>query len=328
MKGKIKINKVFVKRMIQLACIIVFIFSAKSIIKYQLMTKSTRDNQKNLAKIYEASQTSTPESSKEPEATPQVSAPPVKVVFTDPPQAPKKASIHDKATLIPENKKEPVITATPEPAMSDKFVSLYRINDDVKGWLKLNSVHGVDFPVVHKDNEFYLNRDFYQKHNAGGTAFLDVECSILPKSDNLIIHGHNMKNGTMFGKLYTLLNLETLKSDPFAYFDTLYEQGVYVPYSVSVVSLNPKDANYASIYETNFSGDEAKAFYINELRSLSYFNFPIDVSPRDELLTLITCHGGNNEQRLVVAYRRLRSNENQAELLEHIRNNTQLSGKK
>lgn len=328
MKSKKPVNMFLIKRIIQLVCVVIFVFSAVSIVRYYIMTENTKKNQMALLEVYNGEVSTQSPAPQSAEPAPVNTLMPVKVVFTEPPQAPKRASIHDKATMVPKKQEARNAKVTPEPAMGDKFISLYRINNDVKGWLKLNSVYSVNFPVVHKDNEFYLNHDFYTKKNAGGTAFLDAECSILPKSDNLIIHGHNMKNGTMFGKLYTLLNPELMKREPFAYFDTLYEQGIYVPYAIGVVSLKPSDASYAPIYETKFSGDDDKGYYIRELRNISAFNFPIEVSTDDELLTLITCHGGNNEERLVVAYRKLRENENENELKQHIAKNLRLSGKK
>lgn len=322
------------RRLIQIVCVLAFVFSAISIIRYQLMTASQKKLQQELRQEYrqaeekqEETQENNAEDSKEQGESDIRRAKLPEVVFSSAPNTPVPLGMQARATLVPTAPVQKV-EHTPEPAMHEKFVSLYRANSDVKGWLKLDSVSSVDFPIVHKDNDFYLHRDFYWRKNAGGTAFLDESCSIIPKSENLIIHAHNMKNGTMFGKLYTLMKPEVFKQAPLANFDTLYENGVYVPYAVSVVSLRYEDAHFTSIYDVDFSGNQEKGDYIENLRNLSVYNIPVDVTSEDELLTLITCHGHEDRERLVVAYRKLRDSEDPEEIKKHISTHVTLSSRR
>lgn len=55
--------------------------------------------------------------------------------------------------------------------------------------------------VQGKDNEEYLHMDYNKKKSSSGTIFLDHGCDKSFISDNNIIYGHHMKNGTMFAKL-------------------------------------------------------------------------------------------------------------------------------
>lgn len=209
---------------------------------------------------------------------------------------------------------------TPEPAMGERFVPLYKRNKDVVGWLKMGAVQEIDFPVTHRDNEYYIDHDFYGRSSPAGTVFLDESNAILPRDENLILHGHNMKNGTMFGKLSRLLNLEILKQEPLVSFDTLYEQGVYAPYAVSVVSLDPGSDRYFQLVENNFDTEQQRSDYVQALTGYSAFALPVDVINSDELLTLATCHGDEDTERLIVAYRKLRSGESAEDIRSAIRN--------
>ena len=290
-----------------------FIAALVMIINYVSMTRQTVQTQQELQAAYHQTQ--------EPQMTAAALAPLPIVSYSPPPAAAEETPRPVSATQIPVQQHVQA-ALTPEPAMADRFVSLYKRNQDVVGWLKLESVQEIDFPITKRDNSFYVNHDFYGRSNAGGTAFLDMSCSVLPRAENFIIHAHNMKNGTMFGKLNHLLNLETLIQKPLASFDTLYEQGLYVPYAVSVVSIDPDSDKYFPVIEPEFLSDSARDDYVRLLVSYSAYAMPVDVLMEDELLTLVTCHGNEQSERLVVGYRKLRGNETAYEVEETIRRAT------
>lgn len=73
-------------------------------------------------------------------------------------------------------------------------------NADCIGWLSIDGTN-ISYPVMHTPEEpqKYLRRSFYGQHSQSGVPFLDGRCDI--QSTNLIIYGHNMRNGTMFSDL-------------------------------------------------------------------------------------------------------------------------------
>ena len=79
---------------------------------------------------------------------------------------------------------------------------LFSENPDFIAWINIQGTK-LDYPVMHtpKQPEKYLRLDFHQKYSRHGVPFLDGRCTL--ESDNLIIYGHNMKDGTMFCLLYT-----------------------------------------------------------------------------------------------------------------------------
>ncbi len=73
-------------------------------------------------------------------------------------------------------------------------------NADCIGWLSIDGTN-ISYPVMHtpSDPQKYLRRNFYGKYSQSGVPFLDGRCNL--QSTNLIIYGHNMRNGTMFSDL-------------------------------------------------------------------------------------------------------------------------------
>lgn len=208
---------------------------------------------------------------------------------------------------------------SPDAAMRSEFVSLYGKNKDLVGWLRSDALPEIDFPVVQRDNAFYMDRDFYGRENLAGTVFLDQSGSILPRADNLVLHGHNMKNGSMFGKLHLYLEEDFLRARPTFTFSTLYETADYLPYAVSLVSTDPESPRFAAFVQSGFASGEDMLLYARRLADLSVFQFPDPLREDDRLLTLVTCHGNEDDERLIVALRELRPGEDREALAGGIR---------
>ena len=76
--------------------------------------------------------------------------------------------------------------------------NISKINTDVIGWIKINGTN-INYPIMQNEN-YYLHRNIYKKYSSHGTPYLAEYCN-LRTSNNLIIYGHHMKSGNMFGKL-------------------------------------------------------------------------------------------------------------------------------
>ena len=87
-----------------------------------------------------------------------------------------------------------------ETPIGQNLSKLFAMNADCIGWLCIPGT-AVDYPVMHtpENPQKYLRRNFYGEYSQSGVPFLDGRCSL--DCDNLIIYGHNMKNGTMFSDL-------------------------------------------------------------------------------------------------------------------------------
>ena len=201
---------------------------------------------------------------------------------------------------------------TPPPTQR-AFGDLLSLNGDTIGFLRVGSV--LSLPVVHRanDNQYYLDHSFDGQESIGGTLFLDGSNLLVPEDANLIIYGHNMRNGTMFRPLINYESIDYLKANPLVQFDTIYENRSYVPFAVFTVSANTDSDHYVNIRQfmfDEFSWEE----YIADMRRLSVHSIPVEVAYGDRVLLLVTCEYTHNNGRFVVALRQQRENETIDEL--------------
>ena len=90
----------------------------------------------------------------------------------------------------------------PTAPISIDFASLKSINDDVIGWIYMEALPQISYPVVQgEDNNTYLHQTYEKNYNFAGTIFIDYENKRDFSDCNTLVYGHNMKNGSMFGML-------------------------------------------------------------------------------------------------------------------------------
>lgn len=122
--------------------------------------------------------------------------------------------------------------------------ALIAANTDCIGWLSIDGTN-ISYPVMHtpSDPQKYLRRSFYGKYSQSGVPFLDGRCDI--QSTNLIIYGHNMRNGTMFSDLKKYLNTDFLNSHRTVRLETA--GGVFLFTVTEVLKTNTADPWYNRI---------------------------------------------------------------------------------
>ena len=194
--------------------------------------------------------------------------------------------------------------------------ALYNQNHDLIAWLSIPDV--IDLPVMYRDNSYYLTHDFNKSRNASGTIFLDENHRFSEQTQNLLLHGHNMKDGTMFGRLvHYLQSIDYYRSHPFVQLDTLWEEEQYVIFAVLHVPLDVKDERFINYFShPTFASAASFDAYVRQLQVNSVYGVPIDVTSSDALLTLSTCM---DEDRLVIVCRRIRESESRAQLRDLVR---------
>ena len=229
----------------------------------------------------------------------------------------------------PESEPSPTMEPTPTADASKQQNSFHRIlaqalpnmeqlyyeNRDLTGWIEIPEV--LSLPVMYKDNSYYLTHDFYKKKSASGTIFLDKNHRFTEHTQNLLLHGHNMKDGTMFGRLTQYLqDIDYLKRHAFVNYDTLWEKDRYVIFSVMRVSLDVKSEDFVNYFShPTFKSEREFENYVRQVQLHSQYAIPLDIQSSDALLTLSTCV---DEDRLVIVCRRIRQNESRSELRQTI----------
>lgn len=175
------------------------------------------------------------------------------------------------------------------------FSTLQEINKDTIGWLTVNNTR-IDYPVVQaKDNDYYLKRDYYQNKNRHGWIFMDYRNNPDELNENTIIYGHNLANQTMFGTLRYALNSYWYKksANQIITFNTPNENMKFQIFSIYTI---PTTNDYLDI---TFPTTDAYQAYIDLVKGRSIYDFNIEVTTDDKILTLSTCANGN-DKRLVI----------------------------
>lgn len=176
------------------------------------------------------------------------------------------------------------------------FDALKSVNDEVIGWIYIEALDGVSYPVVQADdNETYLHTTYEGNYNFAGTIFVDYENSSDFSDCNTLVYGHNMKNGSMFGNLDEFVK----KPEVYArskYFWILTPEADYRYEIVSAYTTGVSSVTY-----TLFKGP-GKEFqdYLETIKSYSAIDTTVrELTIKDRIVTLSTCTG-NSATRFVV----------------------------
>lgn len=212
------------------------------------------------------------------------------------------------------NQTEPAQPVIEEPFISDRFIELINENPDVIGWITAGS--DISTPVVYRDNDYYLDHDFYGNENAGGTVFIDAAGVDRGIQQFEIYYGHNMRNGSMFGHLDEYMDLAYLKENWLVTYYSVYNNEVlqFVPFAVVDASMEPDNEHYFNLRRFDVFGEptntESVAAFIGELQERSMYYFEgVDVSTDDKIICLVTCTYSLTNARLMVFCRELRGDE-------------------
>jgi sortase B len=210
-------------------------------------------------------------------------------------------------------------TAAPSPSpfvMLPQMKELYDKNSDLAGWIKIEGAEGdekpvIDYPVMYtpNDGEFYLYKTFEKKQDPTkkGNLFIDKNCTIDPRSTNLIIHGHNMKNGTMFHNLIEYKKEDFYKEHPAFSYTTLYEEQEYQIVSVFLSRVYKKSDDVFKFYQFyNAETKEEFDYFVKNIKEMELYETGVTPEFGDELITLTTCEYSQSEGRIVVVGRRVK----------------------
>lgn len=208
-------------------------------------------------------------------------------------------SFNEKSQHQPSfEKEEEKIIETDE---MEKIKKLYNENNDLVGYIIIEDTK-IDYPVMYtKGEDFYLYRDFYKNKYSPGTLFVDKYNQVEPRDTNLIIHGHNMTDGTMFHDLEKFLDEDFYKTHKTFTFYTLKEKETYEIVSVfksKVYNVSDNVFKYYKFY--NASNEKEFDDFISNVKKLELYNTGVTAKFNESLLTLSTCEYSKENGRLVV----------------------------
>ena len=231
---------------------------------------------------------------------------------------------------VSENAGFSLINGAAEESVAESFSELYAINPELVGWIRAGS--DISDPVVRRDNEYYLNHDFYGDSSVSGTVFADEENRDWVSDPYVLLYGHNMKNDTMFGMMDHYLLKSYLAENARVRFHWICEDEPreYVPFAMLDISADPESGDYFHLRRYDLFDPERQAdpeqfradvlSFVNEIREKAQWQIPeIPVDETDAILGLVTCGYGREDGRLVLFCRALRDGETPEQMAETVR---------
>lgn len=165
------------------------------------------------------------------------------------------------------------------------FADLQSVNEDIVGWLRIRALD-ISYPVVQgDDNDYYLHRTFEGVENFAGCLFMNSENKPDYTDQNTVIYGHNMKNGSMFGKLKQFNDEEVYKKSKYFWIYTPELIYQYRIFSAGVVGKT------GTTYQTFFTEGEFEELINTAFRNSVVDNHDVEVAKDDRIVTLSTCTG-------------------------------------
>jgi len=196
------------------------------------------------------------------------------------------------------DEQEPISGEDPGPNID--FAALQAINKDIVGWLYVEAIEDINYPIVQgKDNDYYLHRTFEDTYNFAGSIFLDYENKKDFSDCNSIVYGHNMKNGSMFGKLKQFRQAETYEASMYFWICTPQQNFKYEIISAHEV------ATGGEAYTLFKNADKEFVSYMEKMKNQSEIPIPDTIFTKDDkIVTLSTCTG-NTSTRFILQGRRV-----------------------
>lgn len=204
----------------------------------------------------------------------------------------ENANISEKPVTLENNVQTGILTVD--------FDNLKSKNSDTVGWIRVLGTD-VNYPVVQTtNNDFYINHSFDKSYNKAGWIFADYTNTNIKNEKldkNTVIYGHNRQNNSMFGTLTNTLkkNWQENESNRYINFSTPTKNMVWEVFSTYTI-----DAETYYI-KTHFSSDKEYEEFLNTIKNRSNYNFNVDVSASDYVLTLSTCTNIGNGRAVVHA---------------------------
>ena len=186
----------------------------------------------------------------------------------------------------------------------EKYAAVYEQNSDFVGWISIDGTN-IDYPVMQTvDNpNYYLKRNFGKQYSDYGVPYVQENCD-LEFSDNCVIYGHHMNNGTMFADLCKYADEDFYREHKTIRFDTLSGFGKYeIVAAFKTIAYSEQGFKYYHFT----CADSAEDFdaYIAKCKELSFYDTGVSTEYGDKLITLSTCEYSRTNGRMVVVAKKI-----------------------
>ena len=185
------------------------------------------------------------------------------------------------------------------------YTQLHDMNPDFFGWLSIEGTN-VDYPVMYQPEKegYYLKHAFDGSSSLSGVPYVDEAC--FPGCRNYLIHGHNMKNGTIFATLLSYKEESFWRTHPTITFHTLDGPGTYeiMGAFASRVYTSADEGVFRYYQYTDLTDPDVFAEYVAQVKKSARYDTGVTAEYGDELITLSTCGYHTQDGRFVVVARK------------------------
>ena len=204
--------------------------------------------------------------------------------------------VAEEETIVDDSGKKIEFVYVNGTKVQKKFAKIFGDNNDFIGWLTISGTE-IDYPVMQTmdDEEYYLHRDFDKNYNGNGTLFVDTAADVSRPSDNMIIYGHNMKNGKMFHDILKYEDEEFYKENPYFY--------IYTPdytYRYEIFSCYLARVDNEMDFYTQFASKEQFQEFLDGVKAQSIYDTGVEATSEDKVVTLMTCNKAGYDYRFLV----------------------------
>ena len=220
-------------------------------------------------------------------------------------EAEQQAQMYDSlAQIVEDSKTEPaeLIPYSEDKTILPELTELYQQNNDLVGWICVEDTN-INYPVMQsKDNpNFYLKHGFDKAYTDYGCPYVQENCDMELPSDNIIIYGHHMNDGSMFAGLMKFKDKNFWEKHKTVSFDTLTDRQTYEVIAVFKTVVYTDSPDSFKYYQF-VNADTAEDFtaYVEKCKELSLYDTGVTAKYGDKLLTLSTCEYSRTNGRLVV----------------------------
>ena len=210
------------------------------------------------------------------------------------------------AEVVEQTPETPVADKTPEDTpvsegedVLAEYQELFLQNADMVGWLSIADTT-INYPIMQTPNNpnYYLKHNFEKEYSDLGVPYIQENCDVAA-SDNMIIYGHHITGGRMFGALENFKSKSFYEDHKSLQFNTLTEQGNYEIVAVfKTVAYNAEGFRYYDF--VNAATDKEFDAYISKSKELALYDTGVSAKYGDKLITLSTCEYSATNGRLVI----------------------------
>ena len=189
-----------------------------------------------------------------------------------------------------------------------KLEELQKENPEIVAWIEITGTN-INYPVLQcADNSYYMSHNYKKEYSIEGSIFLDKDYDWNIPSSNLLMYGHNNKNGTMFENLMKYKSEDFYKEHQTIKLTTNKEDAEYeiIAVFLSKVYYKSETNVFRYYYFIDAQTEQEYNDYVENSKKASLYDTGKTAEYGEQLLTLSTCSYHTQDGRLAVVAKKIK----------------------